>query len=234
MRTHSKGIFYKLLNFSDNSAVGYAFTEEYGKLKFFIDKAFTKRGSIYKFIPGEIDFLKKDNTDLNKFYSFKEDLTYYYFFETLSLYLRLHLIFEIIDTLYNLEERDRYLFKLLLHAKEDNVYKFSVYTIYYMLKQHGIDFRTERCVNCSSPFRNEAYLTSRGLFCKNCKGSIDYIKILDQKDISFFMTLGDPNMFRLCNIDEPFELHILEILVGYIGSYTNKTFKSLENLKVFM
>jgi len=48
------------------------------------------------------------------------------------------------------------------------------------------------------------------------------------------MTLGDPNMFRLCNIDEPFELHILEILVGYIGSYTNKTFKSLENLKVFM
>jgi DNA repair protein RecO (recombination protein O) len=106
MRTHSKGIFYKLLNFSDNSAVGYAFTEEYGKLKFFIDKAFTKRGSVYKLIPGEIDFLKKENTDLNKFYSFKEDLTYYYFFEYLPLYLRLYLIFEVIDMLYNIEEKD--------------------------------------------------------------------------------------------------------------------------------
>ena len=62
-------MFYKLLNFADSSAIGFAFTEEHGKLKFFINRAFTKKGSIYKIIPGEIDFLKKENTDLNKFYN---------------------------------------------------------------------------------------------------------------------------------------------------------------------
>jgi recombinational DNA repair protein (RecF pathway) len=101
-----------------------------------------------------------------------------------------------------------------------------------MLKKNGIDFWTERCVNCSVLLKNEAYLTNRGLFCNKCK-SKDYIKILDPKDISFFMILGDPNAYKLYNIDETFELHILDILIKYIESYTNKKVKSLENLKVF-
>jgi DNA repair protein RecO (recombination protein O) len=231
MRTQSKGMFYKLLNFADSSAIGLAFTEEYGKLKFFINKAFTKKGSIYKIIPGEIDFLKKDNTDLNKFYSFKEDLTYYYFLEYIPLYLRLYLIFEIIDTLYDLEERDSYLFKLLLHAKESNMQKFSVYTVFYMLRKNGINFSTDICDNCAHIFKEEAYLTTSGLYCNNCISS-GYIKILNMEDLYLFKTINDPDAFRSFNIDEAIELHMLEIIVGYIEEYTNKKIKSFDNLRV--
>ena len=231
MRTQSKGMFYKLLNFADSSAIGLAFTEEYGKLKFFINKAFTKKGSIYKIIPGEIDFLKKDHTDLNKFYSFKEDLTYYYFLEYIPLYLRLHLIFEIIDVFYNLEEKDTYLFKLLLHAKESNIYKFSVYTVFYMLRKNGINFSADICANCSHVFKEVAYLTNNGLYCNNCISS-GYIKKLDMKDLSLFQTINNPDAFRVCNVDEVIELHVLEIIVEYIEQYTNKKIKSLENLRV--
>lgn len=231
MRTQSKGMFYKLLNFADSSAIGLAFTEEYGKLKFFINKAFTKKGSIYKIIPGEIDFLKKDNTDLNKFYSFKEDLTYYYFLEYIPLYLRLYLIFEIIDTLYDLEERDSYLFKLLLHAKESNMQKFSVYTVFYMLRKNGINFSTDICDNCAHIFKEEAYLTTSGLYCNNCISS-GYIKILNMEDLYLFKTINDSDAFRSFNIDEAIELHMLEIIVVYIEEYTNKKIKSFDNLRV--
>lgn len=230
-RTFTRGIFYKLLDFADSSAIGFAFTEEYGKLKFFINRAYTKKGSIYKIIPGEIDFLKKENTDLNKFYNFREDLKYYYFLEYMPLYLRLYLIFEVIDLLYNLEEKDTYLFKLLLHAKEDNVYKFSIYTIFYVLKKTGIYFSVDRCAICSNIFHNEAFLTNNGLHCSNCVGS-NYIRILDRVELNFFKTLNDPRAFKLNMIDEKWEMHILEIMVEYIELYTNKKVKSFDNLKV--
>jgi DNA repair protein RecO (recombination protein O) len=224
-------MFYKLLNFADSSAIGFAFTEEFGKLKFFINKAFTKKGSIYKIIPGEIDFLKKENTDLNKFYSFKEDLTYYYFLEYMPLYLRLYLIFEIVDLLYNLEEKDNYLFKLLLHAKEENTYKFTIYTIFYMLKKAGIHFDSERCVSCSNDFGNEAYLTNHGLYCSNCGGS-NYIRLLDAEELHFFKKLNEPITFKLSVIEEKWEMHILEIMIEYIELYTSKKIKSFDSLKV--
>jgi DNA repair protein RecO (recombination protein O) len=230
-RAISRGIFYKLLNFADNSAIGFAFTEDYGKLKFFISRAFTKKGSIYKIIPGEIDFLKKENTDLNKFYHFKGDLSFYFFLEYMPLYLRLYLIFEVIDLLYNIEESDRYLYKLLLHANINNVYKFSLYTMYYIIKKTGINFKADKCIGCAQVLESTAYLTNSGIFCRNCVGS-DYLRPLNEEELNFFKMLEEPSAFKFTTIEEKWELHILEILVEYIEIFTNKKIKSFENLKV--
>jgi hypothetical protein len=52
------------------------------------------------------------------------------------------------------------------------------------------------------------------------------------EDLYLFKTINDPDAFRSFNIDEAIELHMLEIIVGYIEEYTNKKIKSFDNLRV--
>ena len=232
-RELTRGFFYKLLNFSDYSAIAYAYTEDYGKLKFFIGKAFTKKGSISKVIPGEIDFFKKANSDLNKFYNFRVFPDYYHYIEIKPIYLRLIIIFEIIDMLYPLEMADNYLFKLLLNVKEKNYTKFSIYTIYYILKKSGIIFDFHYCCKCGQQLNDTLFLCDEGLLCPDCAIDFKIKKNIDNTDYKVIKILEDKNAFRFKDIDEDREFRLLEIFTAYIEMHTNKKIKSLSGLKIF-
>lgn len=231
-RVKSNGIFYKLINFSDSSAIGYAITEDFGKLKFFINHAFTKKGSLYKIIPGEIDFLKKETSDLNKFYTFKENLKYFYFLESAEIYFRLYLIFEIFDILFNLEEKDAYFFKLLTHVKDENISKFSVYTINYMLKKSGYFLSTLQCPLCHIEYKNKACLTSTGLCCENCARNTIILMYIEKNQMKILTTLTDSSVFKNLKIEIDEEMQVLNIFVTYINSISGKKLKSFDNLKI--
>ena len=65
-RVLSEGIIYKISKYADNSAIASAYTYGYGRIKLFMPKAYSSKGGVQTFIPGEIDFLKKDTSELNK------------------------------------------------------------------------------------------------------------------------------------------------------------------------
>ena len=92
-RILSEGIIYKISKYADNSAIASAYTLDYGKIKLFIPKAYSSKGGVQTFIPGEIDFLKKDTSELNKFYNFRPDTAYMEYASTPAISLRLSLAF---------------------------------------------------------------------------------------------------------------------------------------------
>ena len=224
------GIVYKLINYADNSAIACLFTKDFGKIKFFINKAFTSKGGIHKFIPGEIDFLKKDNTDLNKFYAFHIDIKYMYFLENIDIYYRLHLVFEIIDYLYELESKDVFLWKLLTNVSSENVHKFSIYTVYYILKHSGYIFDFSHCIKCNSPIK-EGILTTNGIYCSNCFVNDSKITSISKDIMAYLRTLNKPDKFKDLILTEDSEQKILNIFIKYIENICGKKIKSFEILK---
>jgi DNA repair protein RecO (recombination protein O) len=229
MRTvNTEGIIYKLINYSDNSAIAIAFTKDFGKVKFFVSKAFTKKGSVWKFIPGTIKFYLKPDTDLHKFYSINQNIDYYYFLDTPDIYLRLHLIFEIYDILNEVEEPDEYLWKLILNFKEENLYKASIYTIYYIIKSAGLIFDVNSCSKCGKDF-HYGKLSIGGLYCNDCYS--DKFIAINKKNASIIKTLEKTDEFKNIFIDKKTELDILEILVKYIRVTEKVKIKGIDVLK---
>jgi len=81
----TRGIIYQIIKYSEKSAICFAFTEDKGKLKFFVSNAFGKSKTILKLIPAELTFIYKHSTDLHKLLTV-EYLTDYLFFRKILIF----------------------------------------------------------------------------------------------------------------------------------------------------
>lgn len=223
-RVISQGIIYKLIKYSDASAIALCFFKEFGKLKLFIPKAYSKKRGITKFIPGEIDFQKKDESELNKFYSIQYDTTKYFFTEVPDVFIRLNILFNIFDIFYPIEEKDEKLYKYFTSINLTNFRRSTIYIINYIMLKQGIAKNFDRCENCNESIR-EVYLSNGSFLCKNCKSSNDaYLK--DNKILNVVFQKDFKNV--LISKDE--ELNILKFLVKYLEDVSSKRITSLDIL----
>ncbi len=110
------------------------FSKEFGRIKIFIPKAYTKKGGVVCFVPGLLDFAKK-NSDLSRFYSFDNYTDFYHYLNNHEIIIRLHLVFEILDGLIEPELADATMFELLLKYNDENFRRLTPYLIYFILKK---------------------------------------------------------------------------------------------------
>ncbi len=228
-RKFTESIIYRVIKYSDNSAIAFSFSKEYGKLKLFIPKAYSKKNGILSFVPGEIDFLKKDNSDLNKLYSFRPNPNYKYFIEEPIIYLRLTLIFDVFDNLYDVSQKEDILWNMILRLRQDNVYNATIFIIYTLLKKSGYMFEFYHCQNCGCEINGNATLIDGFTYCKTCKNS-GYIKI-NTDDLLILKALNNTDLYKKLKITLRKELSILEIFIKHIEVSTGKGLKSFSTFK---
>ena len=149
-RLVSDAVIYKITKYADNSAIASVYSYDYGKLKLFLPKAYSNKSGIHTFIPGELDFLKKDTTDLNKFYSFRIDTSYVEYLSTPAISLRLSLYFDIFDRLYDIEQQDNVIWTIITKYKTAEYSKINLFGIYALLKNSGHMFNFNVCAECGS------------------------------------------------------------------------------------
>jgi DNA repair protein RecO (recombination protein O) len=225
MKTSSSGIIYKTFNYSDKSAVSVAYTKEFGKIKLFMNKIYSKKGGVFKFIPGEIVFNKKNETDLHKFYQFNQYPKYFYFIDTPEIFLRLHLIFEIYDYLNEVEIPYPYLWKLLIKINKENYRKAVIYIILNIIETSGIMFELHKCPVCQKEF-NEICLSQNGIQCTHC--SKKFKMKLNPTELHILQSTNDSNTYKKLEIKENSEKNILKFLIYYVEIMENKKIKSFQ------
>lgn len=225
-RVVSKGIIYKVIKYSDSSAIAFTFLKDFGKTKLFINRAFTKKKGLIKFIPGEIDFQKKDNSDLNKCFDIRYDTSKSLFIENPELFVRLNIVFNIIDILYHDQEDDGTLFRYICSLNEKNMSRWSIYVINYILKRQGIGKDYEICEKCGIKL-GEIVLQGGEYLCKRCGGDGLY---LNNRCTGILQKI-DKKEFKKLNIFKEDEILILELLISYLESISSKKVNGLLLLK---
>ena len=228
MKVSASGIIYKTFNYSDKSAISIAYTKEFGKIKLFMNKIYSKKGGIFKFIPGEIVFKKKDESDLHKFYQFNQYTSYFHFIDIPDIYLRLHLIFEIYDILNEVEIPYPYFWNLLLNLNKTNFSKGTIYIILNLIENAGIMFDVNICNKCGKTL-NSAYITKTGVCCLNCSKN-SYI-LLSEQELALIKNAFYPEIFKKTEISTEEEKNILNFLVSYINQTENVKIKGLKILR---
>ncbi|ADD68292.1 DNA repair protein RecO [Denitrovibrio acetiphilus DSM 12809] len=227
-REKTEAIIYKLVRYADSSAIAFAFTEDFGRLKLFVQKAFTKKGGIMCFMPGMLDFGKKD-TDLSKYYSFENNTAYYHYLNNHEIVMRMHLIFEIIEGLYEPELPDKKLFDLLLKYDDENFRKITPYIIYFILKRSGVMFQLDSCYNCGS--KDDVYcVTSHGLCCPVCSEQLGSASYCDRESAYIIKCMGNSSLYRNVTVNRKQELQVLKGLSEYSAMVIEKPLKSLKTV----
>ncbi len=230
-RVITEGIIYKITKYADSSAIASAYSYDYGKLKLFIPKAYSKKSGIQILIPGELDFLKKDTSDLNKFYSFKVDSEYTDYPSIPAISLRLSLYFDIFDKFYDIGQEDSVIWSIVKKYKTAEYSKVNLFGIYALLKNSGHIFNFSTCANCSNPITNNGCLFMGQYFCGNCivkngyktEGYVNTIlRAFSQKELYSKMKI---NLHDELSVLDLFAYHIESIIEKELKSY--KLFKEL-------
>lgn len=227
-REKSEAIIYKLIRYADSSAIGFAFTEDFGRMKLFIQKAYTKKGGVMCFMPGLLDFSKKDS-DLSKFYSFDNNTAYYHYLNNHEIVMRMHLIFEILDGLYEPEMPDKKLFDLLLKYDDTNFRKITPYIIYFILKRSGVMFDLASCENCGTDEELHT-VAEKGLYCGNCAEQLDIKGFCDKESAYIIKSMGNSSLYRNITVNRKQELQVLKALAEYSSYVMEKPLKSLKTV----
>lgn len=227
-REKSPSIIYRLVKYSDSSAIATAFSRDYGKLKLFIPKAYTKKGGVASFMPGMLDFAKKQ-TDLCRYYCFEPDTTYYKFIDNHDIVLRLHLVFEIFDGLYHTDIKDEKLYDLLLKIDDTNFRKITLYIIYFMLRQSGVMYELDSCCNCASD-ENIYTVCDSGVYCDSCADQLSLQKICDKESSYIVRCFGNSSLYRNLTVTRKQEIQVLAALCAYSERVMEKKLKSLKTI----
>jgi len=223
-REKTEAFIYKLVRYSDSSAIGFAFSKDFGRIKVFIPKAYTKKGGVNTFIPGILDFSKKD-TDLSKYYSFDSYTDYYHYLNNHEIVIRLHLVFEILDGFYMPEMQDEKLFELLMKYDDSNFRKLTAYLIYFILKKSGAMYDLAACANCGTD--EEVYtVTDKGLFCGICSDQLSLSSFCDRESAYVIKSMGNSSLYRSITVTRKQELQILRALADYSSHILEKPLKS--------
>jgi DNA repair protein RecO (recombination protein O) len=227
-REKTEAIIYKLVRYSDSSAIAFAFTKDFGRLKMFVPKAYTKKGGVMCMMPGMLDFGKKP-TDLSKFYSLEHDAAYYHYLNNHEIVMRLHLVFEILDGLYEPELPDVKLFELLLKYDNENFRKITPYIIYFILKRSGVMFDLSRCHSCGT--EEEVFCVSgNGLTCGVCSEQAGIDSFCDKESAYIVKSMGNSALYRNVTVNRKQELQILKALGEYCGNVMEKPLKSIKTV----
>lgn len=227
-REKSPSIIYRLVKYSDSSAIATAFSRDYGKVKLFIPKAYTKKGGVASFIPGILDFARKQ-TDLGRFYSFEPDTSFYKFIDNHDIVLRLHLIFEIYDGLYHADITDEKLYDLLLKIDDVNFRKITLYIIYFMLRQSGVMYELDACCSCSSD-ENIYTVSDAGIYCDICAEQLSLKTMCDKESSYIIKCFGNSALYRNLSISRKQEIQVLTALCAYAEKVMEKKLKSIKTI----
>lgn len=232
MRTvTSPGIIYRMINYSDKSAIAFSFMRDYGKVKLFMNKVYSKKGGVLKFIPGDINFHKKSETDLHKYYGFQQHVSHYHFLDVPDIYLRVHLLFEIYDALNGTEQPDPFFWKLLMKFNEENVHKAMVYMVYHLINSAGLMFDPFHCIGCGAEF-SEGQLGKDGLYCNLCCGS--KTTVVDEFQTKILKILTDTAAYKTIDITRGLEMSLLGIFVQFLEWSNSTKIKGLDILETLV
>lgn len=228
-RIISEGIIYKLTKYTDNSAIASGYSYDFGKLKLFIPKAYTNKGGIQAMIPGEIDFLKKDTSDLNKFYSFRVNPEYTDYPANPKISLRLSLYFDIFDKFYDIDQKDSVIWTIIQKYKTLDYSKINIFGIYALLKNSGHMFNFHTCSSCGSNITDKAMLYMGQYLCSNCFVDNGY------KTGAYINTvlrsLSKKQLYQNLKVSLYDELSILDLFIYHIESIIEKELKSYKLFK---
>lgn len=231
-RVFIEGIIYKIVKYTDRSAIAAAYSYDYGKIKLFIPKAFSGKNGILAFVPGEIDCLKKTNSDLNKLYAFRQFPEYMNYVEDPHISLRLSLFFDVFDNLYETEQRENLLWTLLKKFKSADPGKVLIFSIYAMLKNTGQMFGNSACCRCGKEPEDSAFLSGGYYFCENCAPEGAFEASFDANLI--LRSLGKNPLYKNININKAQEMKTLEVLIRHTETITGKKIKSYPTFKEMM
>lgn len=228
-RVFIEGIIYKLIKYTDKSAIALAYSYDYGKIKLFMPKAFTNKGGLVAFVPGEIDCLKKSNSDLNKLYAFRQFPEYMSYVENPFISLRLNLLFDIFDNLYETEQRENLLWTLVKKFKSAEPGKVLLFSIYAMLKNTGLMFDFEQCSLCGKDIADEGALKDGLYFCETC---VPEKAVKTGFDVNLILrSLAKNALYKNININLMQETQTLDMFVSHIQSSSGKKIKSYKAFK---
>lgn len=208
----SKGIIYKIVKYSEKSAICFVYTEDRGKLKLFLSDAFGKNRSILKLIPAEITYRYKDTTDLHKLFSIEYFTEFMFFHENPDLYLRLNLLFEIIDIVIHDDTNSMEIWHYITKINEKNFIKGVLYIIYYILVTFDI-LHQNGCIICGGDYN--------GTICPEC---FEITKDLDNIEILGCIKSGKE--FKKCIVES--DVNILKFFNRLIERDYGKGLKSLQ------
>jgi len=227
-REKSEAIIYKLIRYADSSAIGLAFSKEFGRIKLFIPKAFTKKGGVVCFVPGNLDFAKK-SSDLSKFYSFNNYTDFYHYLNNHEILIRLHLVFEILDGLIEPELSDPTLFELILKYDDENFRRLTPYLMYFILKKAGVMYDLTSCVSCGS--KDDLFtVTDQGLYCSTCSDQLSQTGYCDKESAYIIKCMGNSSLYRNIAVTRKQEIQIIKALAGYSSVVMEKKLKSLKTV----
>ncbi|MDR2870131.1 MAG: recombination protein O N-terminal domain-containing protein [Deferribacteraceae bacterium] len=231
------GLIYRLLRYSDRSAVALAFSPDYGKLKLFVPKAFSSKGGFMTFVPGSISFHKKASSDLHKFVAFSHSADYYFYTQTPEIMMRMHLIYDLYEQLFHVEERCKVLWQLSLKFTEDNYRELGLYTIYRLLREAGVMFEPQCNCNITT---GDYKLIDGQLFCASCLPELSMRPAFGAKAIpttaetvTLLQNFGDNSRFRGMSFTDEQEKTLLTIFSSHLDHVLGKQ-GALKSLKVFM
>lgn len=230
-RILSEGIIYKINKYLENSAIVSVYTLEYGKIKLFINNVYSNKGGIQALMPGEIDFLKKDTSELNKFYNFRPDPSYIDYATTPAIALRLSLYFDIFDKFYEIEQPDRVIWTILKKYKTSDYSKINVFGIYAILKNTGNMFSYNICSNCGNNIGENGALKHGLYYCDKCMPAESFstggyintiLRSFSNQELYKNMTI---NIYNELSVLDLFAYHIEYVTGNILKSY--KLFKEL-------
>jgi len=238
------GIIYKIVTYSDSSCIATAFTEDYGKVKLFMPKAFSKRSGITKFIPSTLDILRKENRDLSKLYSYTTNSNYISFIEVPEITIRLNLLFDIIDSLLPLDENYNIIYKMILRMNRSNIDKATIFTIRAVLKLSGNLTDFYYCKRCSNPINDSSTYLNGDVVCINCVSindtnssnniNIDDAYIIPSEVNLLLRALQSKELYQNIIINRKQDEKILELFVKHIEVVIGRKLKSYRSFKELM
>lgn len=227
-REKTEAVIYKLVRYSDSSAIASAFAKDFGRIKLFIPKAYTKKGGVVCFMPGNLDFARKD-TDLSRFYSFESMPRFYHYLDNHEILMRLHLIFEVLDGLYQPEMADPTLFDLLLKYDDSNFRRLTPYLLYFILKRSGVMFDLKTCGNCGTD--EEVFtINENGLLCSVCASQLCVDGFCDRESAYIIKSMASGQLYRNITVNRKQELQVLRALAAYCETVMEKPLKSLKTV----
>lgn len=224
-------IIYKLHRYSDSSAIARAFTSDFGRIKLFVPKAFSKKGGLLTCFPGVLDFQVKENSDLNRFYSFTQKPEFYRFINSHEIMIRLHYIFEVLDALYQEHEKDAYLMRLITRIDETNFRKATSFIIRHMFERNGILPDFNACAECGVEDSSEGVILGGEFFCTKCRSS--GIKLSGALMLFMRSAAGTEIMKNLVVTRED-EAKIMDFFFSFYKLLYGKELKSVSTLNILL
>ncbi|QAR33231.1 hypothetical protein EP073_07400 [Geovibrio thiophilus] len=224
-------IIYKLHRYSDSSAIARAFTADFGKIKLFVPKAFSKKGGLLTCFPGILDFQMKETSDLSRFYAFTQKPEFHRFINSHEIMIRLHFIFEVMDALYEEREKDGYLMRLIMKIDDTNFRKAASFTVRHMFEKNGVlpDFR--ECAGCGTAECAEGIVLGGEFFCGNCRRA--GVKVTGAVMLFMKSALSSEMMKNLI-INRENETEIISFFTDFYKSLYSKELKSAATLSVLL